>query len=136
MTDKETLLRYRLAQATDTLADAERMLQGGFTPRSVVNRAYYAMFYAVMALFLHAGVAQKTSKHSGVIALFDREFVHPGRIEQRFSKMLHRMFDARQESDYRELLTPLPEEASKSVSLAREFVEEIERQIGGTRRTA
>lgn len=31
MTDKETLFMYRLKQAEETLQDAERMLEGGFS---------------------------------------------------------------------------------------------------------
>ena len=40
MNDKEALFTYRLKQAEETLLDAERMLHGGFSPRSITNRAY------------------------------------------------------------------------------------------------
>lgn len=40
MTDRETLFRYRLPQAEETLADAIMMLDGGAIPRSIVNRSY------------------------------------------------------------------------------------------------
>ena len=63
MTDKETLLSYRLKQAEETLLDAEKMLQNNLSPRSITNRAYYSMFYAVLALFLKEDVNIKTSKH-------------------------------------------------------------------------
>jgi uncharacterized protein (UPF0332 family) len=56
MTDKEALFTYRLKQAEETLLDAERMLQGSFSSRSITNRAYYSMFYAVLALFLKADI--------------------------------------------------------------------------------
>ena len=45
MTDRDSLFLYRLKQAEETLLDAEKMLGGSFTPRSVTNRAYYSMFY-------------------------------------------------------------------------------------------
>ena len=64
MTDREALLAFRIKEAEETLADAERMLQGGLSPRSITNRAYYAMFYAVLALFLKAGINAKTSKYA------------------------------------------------------------------------
>ena len=67
MTDNQTLIAYRLREAEETLHDAEKMLQNNLTPRSVINRAYYAMFYAVLALFISAGINLKTSKHSVVI---------------------------------------------------------------------
>ena len=70
MTDSEALVDYRLKQATETLKDAENMLKNGLTPRSVINRAYYSLFYSVLGLFIHDGVSVNTSKHSGVISLF------------------------------------------------------------------
>jgi len=54
MTDRETLLAYRLKQAEETLADAQAMAESKLSPRSIVNRTYYAMFYAVLGLFLKA----------------------------------------------------------------------------------
>jgi uncharacterized protein (UPF0332 family) len=52
MTDKDALFEYRMQQALTTLDDAKKMLQQEISPRSVINRAYYSMFYMVMALFL------------------------------------------------------------------------------------
>ena len=62
MTDTQALFTYRLRQAAETLRDAEKMLQNDLTPRSVINRAYYAMFYTVLALFISAGLNPKTSR--------------------------------------------------------------------------
>lgn len=47
MTDKQTLLAFRLKQAEETLTDAEKMLQSGLSTRSIINRAYYAVFYSI-----------------------------------------------------------------------------------------
>lgn len=68
MTDLETLAQFRLREARETLKDAENLLVGDYSRRSVVNRAYYAMFYAALALHLHTGTKLKTTKHSGVIS--------------------------------------------------------------------
>lgn len=89
MSDKHSLFLYRMAQADTTLSDAEKMLASGVGPRSIVNRCYYAMFYATLALFLKAGIAARTSRHSGVIGIFDKEFILTGKIDKQFSKMLH-----------------------------------------------
>lgn len=125
MTDKETLLTYRFREAEETLCDAEKMLREGLSPRSVINRAYYSMFYSLLALFISEGINAKTSKHSGVIAIFDKEFVHSGKIDRRYSRMLHRMFDTRQECDYKELVEITTEDAAESVTLATEFVQSL-----------
>ena len=75
MTDKQALFTYRLTQAEETLSDVKKMLEDKLSPRSIINRAYYSMFYAVLALFLKADINLKTSKHAGVISIFDNEFV-------------------------------------------------------------
>ncbi len=91
MTDRQVLTAYRLKQAEETLADAEKMIQGEVSPRSIINRAYYAAFYAILTLFLHSDINPKTSKHSGVITVFDRHFVRSGIFAKRYSKIVHRL---------------------------------------------
>jgi len=39
MTDREVLYHYRMNQAEETLADAQKMLEEDLTPRSIVNRS-------------------------------------------------------------------------------------------------
>lgn len=125
MTDKDVLFRYRITQAEETLSDAEKMLQENLSHRSIVNRAYYSMFYALLALFIDKGVNLKTSKHSGVISFFDKEFVHTGKIDKYYSKILHRMFNMRQEGDYKELVEITPDDAIQSVEYAKMFLDAI-----------
>ena len=125
MTDRQLLLKYRLKQAEETLFDAEKMVESGLSPRSIINRTYYSMFYAVLALFFYEDVHLKTSKHAGIISIFDREFIHTGKMDPYYSKLLHKMFDIRQEGDYKELFVISEEDASKYVNHAKEFVEKI-----------
>jgi uncharacterized protein (UPF0332 family) len=66
------LTDYRLQQAHETLQKAESLCVMSLW-RGTINRPYYAMFYAVLALAVLR--QQVTSKHSGVLAFFDREFV-------------------------------------------------------------
>ncbi len=127
MTDKETLFVYRLRQAEETLADAKKMLEGKLSPRSIINRAYYSIFYALLALFLKADIRLKTSRHAGVISLFDKEFVHTGKIDEHYSKILHKVFNARQEGDYKELAELSYEDAAELIKLAEEFLGEIKK---------
>jgi len=129
MTDKQALCAYRLAQAEETLLDARKMLQNNLSPRSIINRAYYAMFYAVLALFLKADINLKTSKHTGVISIFDKEFVHAGKIDKCYSKIFHKTFGARQVGDYKEFVTFSTENAVEFVKFAEEFLEGIKKFI-------
>lgn len=129
MTDRETLFHYRLNEAEETLADARKMLDSGVSPRSVVNRAYYAMFYAVHALIIYDNVELKSSRHSGMISVFDKIFVHTGRLGQEYSKLLHRLFEARQEADYRELVVYSMDDAAECVRMAVKFLNGVKELI-------
>jgi len=117
------LVSLRLKQAGETLADARVLLDAGRTPRSVVNRAYYAMFYAVLALLQKVGKA--SSKHAGVISLFDKEFVHSGAFPTEMSRSLHRAFDERHESDYETVKTATQEDAIELLDEAERFVQRV-----------
>jgi uncharacterized protein (UPF0332 family) len=127
MTDKEILFLYRLRQAEETLSDAKKMLEDKLSPRSIINRAYYSMFYGVFALFLKHDIKVKTSKHSGIISIFDAEFVHTEKINPCFSKTLHKIFEVRQEGDYKELVEFSYNDADEFVKLAEEFLEGIKK---------
>lgn len=71
----QLLVEYRLSQAQETFREAEILWEKSAF-RGCINRSYYAMFYAVMGLLATQGLG--TSKHSGAISLFDREFVKTG----------------------------------------------------------
>jgi uncharacterized protein len=47
---KHELSKYRIKQAEESLEEARFLLSGNKSPRSIINRAYYAMFYAVFEL--------------------------------------------------------------------------------------
>jgi uncharacterized protein (UPF0332 family) len=125
MTDRQLqlLVKYRLSEAQQTLREASLLLdKSGF--RGSINRSYYAMFYAVLGLLTTHGLG--TSKHSGIISLFDREFVKNGIFSKELSRSLHRAFDERQASDYGEMLEPDQELATDLFEQSQVFVEEIE----------
>jgi uncharacterized protein (UPF0332 family) len=118
----QLLIEYRLREAQETLKEAQLLLNKSAL-RGCINRCYYAMFYALLALLATKGLGN--SKHSGVISLFDREFVKTGIFPKQSSKSLHRIFNERQAHDYGEMLQPdlpLTEELLKQAEF---FVEEI-----------
>ena len=124
---KETLIRYRLDEAKAALQDAQMLYEQNGTPRSVVNRAYYAMFYAVLGLLITIDMG--SSKHRGVIAMFDREFVKKNVFSKEMSAMLHYAFDMRLTGDYRELLEISKEQAGEVLNSAAKFVKSIAEQL-------
>ena len=126
----EDLLFYRIEQAHETLREAEILLNESAL-RGAINRAYYAMFYALLALLATKQLG--TSKHSGALALFDREFVKAGVFPRELSRSLHLAFYLRQTHDYGEMTQVNRQIAEGTLADAQAFVAAIEsylRSIG------
>src|SRR4030042_5444393 len=117
------LIRYRIEQAQTAVEDARFLLEGNRSPQSIVNRSYYAMFYAALALLQKIG--KVPSKHSGVISLFDTEFVMKGVFPQELSRDFHRAFELRQVSDYKVIEPCSKEKAEETCNKAVRFVEAV-----------
>jgi hypothetical protein len=129
MSDKpplHELLRFRLDQAHDSLREAE-ILQTADAHRGAINRAYYAMFYALSALLATRQLG--TSKHSGAIGYFDKEFVKTGVFPPELSRALHMAFEQRQIHDYGEMMTTDGSSSVTTITSARQFVAEIENYL-------
>jgi len=122
----DALICYRIEQAHDTLREAE-ILSGQVALRGAVNRAYYAMFYALLALLATRQLG--ASKHSGVISLFDREFVKTGILSRDLSRSLRMAFERRQTYDYGENISIDESIAQETLDQARTFVAEIEKYL-------
>ncbi len=121
--ERKALIDYRLEQAQEALQDGKLLWEQGGSVRSVINRAYYAMFYALLALL--ASVGKGSSKHSGVIALFDREFVKTGLFSKEDSKTVHKAFKLRQVGDYKEFAPVEPQDAEELLRKAEDFVQKV-----------
>jgi len=122
----QALVTYRLEQADESLEAARTLLDKRLI-RPSVNRAYYAMFYAVLALLARG--KKETSKHSGAIALFDRDFVKQGIFKKEYSRWLHDAFDLRQRSDYAAEYHASPEDAEVTSENAEAFVDEVKKVL-------
>ena len=121
------LIRYRMEQAEESLKDAKVLLDAGRSPRSIINRSYYAMFYAVLALLQKIGKVPR--KHSGAISLFDTEFVLKGIFSKELSKDLHDIFNLRQVSDYQVIERVTSEDAETALERAEGFVEAVAKYL-------
>jgi uncharacterized protein (UPF0332 family) len=116
------LVQYRLKQADDAVRAAHILLDQGFL-RDAVNRSYYGMFYAVLALLVTKQLG--TSKHQGALSLFDREFVRTGVFDKELSAWLHKAFEMHLDADYKELVAIPHEEVQKTLHQAETFVSRV-----------
>lgn len=114
-----------LEKSRRSVSAAERLLKDGDRDFAV-SRAYYAMFYAVQALLLTRGVQR--SKHSGVIAAFNEEFVKTGKLPAELYIRLRDGFENRAEGDYG-LAEISGDQARDAIAGASEFVEAVRRHV-------
>ena len=124
--DLKSLVDYRLDEARESIEEAVLLLEGGKS-RGALNRAYYAMFYATLAMLAIKELG--ASKHSGVIRLFHEHYVRNGTFDKEIARSLSIAFDLRNKSDYRELTSPSSDEAQDTLAAAIKFVAEAERVI-------
>lgn len=114
--DQKPLILYRLSQSRESLKEAEILLQAGMSFRFVMNRLYYSMFYVVLALFAQNKLS--SSKHIGIISLFDKEYIKTGIFDKELSKILHRAFELRQKGDYLEQIDVTLEDIDEIIPAA------------------
>lgn len=129
MKDEEisSLIKYRLEQAQVALDDAKFLLEGKRSPQSIINRSFYAMFYAALALLQKIG--KVPSKHTGVISLFDTEFALKGIFPKKLSRDFHKAFELRQVTDYK-IIEPLSvKNAEETWNKAIHFVEAVKNYL-------
>lgn len=117
---KWELVDYRLKQAEESLDEARFLWEGKKSSRSIINRAYYAMFYAVLGLLVFEPYS--SSKHSGVVSYFNQKFVKNGIFPKETGRALHRAFELRQRVDYKEYVDIPYDEVISIINAAETFV--------------
>lgn len=125
--DKHTQdkIRQYLLRSHQAFSTAELMLQhGDYT--TVVNRAYYTIFYAANALLVTKGLER--SKHSGVLAAFREHFVKTGIIESEYSTYYGAAMNARHAGDYY-LPTPDYKMVLRNLDYAERVLSRIEQAL-------
>ena len=86
------LSKYRLQSAEENLV-ASKTLLNAEQYKSSVNRSYYALFHALRAVTALDGF--DSSKHSGIIAFFNRTYVKEGIFDKSLSKYIDVSFRLR-----------------------------------------
>jgi hypothetical protein len=118
--EQKTLARHRFDRAETTLNEAiDELRRSNY--RLTVNRAYYSVFYAMRAFL--ATVNKDSSKHSGVMALFNQYFIKTGTIPEVNFKAIQSLMDLRHEGDYQDFAKITEEEALGSVETAKMIIE-------------
>ena len=115
-------MKYRLEMAEERLHSSKVLLEAG-SYKDSIGRSYYAMFTAVRALLAMEG--QDFSKHAGVIAYFQKEFVKTGKVDRKYSKYISQAFQIRNNTDYADFLIVSAQDAKEQYEKAKEFLKVI-----------
>lgn len=120
--EQKTLAIHRFQRAETTLKEAvDELSRENF--RLTVNRAYYAVFYAMRAFL--AMVNKDSSKHSGVISLFNQHFIKTGVVSKISFESIQSLMDLRHEGDYQDFAEITEEEAKGSVETAKMVINSL-----------
>ena len=109
---QKDLIKYRFQRAQETLDEATVMLETEHL-YGASNRVYYACFYAVSALLMTKNLS--SSKHAGVMGLFNRHFIKEKLLSVELGKFYSRVFDSRQQSDYGDVITVEAKQLTKDI---------------------
>ena len=122
----DDLVQYRLSSAKERLESARLLLDAGQYKDSI-GRSYYAIFTAVRAVLARDQV--DFSKHAGVIAYFQREYIKSAIFDIKYSKILQRAFQIRNNCDYDDFFIVSKEDATEQYKNALDMVQAIETYI-------
>ena len=117
------LSQYRFGRAVEMLNDAKKLLQQK-SYASSVNRSYYSIFHALRAVTALEGF--DSSKHAGVIAYINKEFVKTGIFDRQLSKILDTAFRLREKADYDDFFIVSRTEAEEQAEKAEKVIEMVE----------
>ena len=116
------LSAHRFGRAKEKLQTAELLMQSD-SYRQSINRSYYAIFHAIRAVNALDGF--DSSKHSGVIAHFNQQYVKTGVFEKTASKIIRGASELREQADYEDFYSATKDEAASVLDGARGFIEMV-----------
>lgn len=120
------LSNHRLETSSEKVKASGILLQNGMYKDSI-GRSYYAIFSATRALLALDCV--DFSKHAGVIAYFQKNYVKEGLFEKKYSKIIQTAFQIRNRSDYDDYFIVSKDEAQEQLNCAQDFLEAVKKYI-------
>ena len=117
------LAGYRMDRAKEMLVAARENLEIGQYKTSL-NRSYYAIFHAMRAMNILKGF--DSSKHSGVIAFFNKEYLKENILDRNLSIVIKNSAFLRENTDYYHFYIASKQEAEKQLEEAERFLDAVE----------
>ncbi len=126
MNNIQDYISYRLKRADEAYDEALFLVQKKRW-NTIVNRLYYACFYAVIALLLKNNI--KVNTHRGTLNQFSLHFIKTNKIDIEFGTLYSQLFDFRQKGDYGDMFDFTEEQVSPLIDHVSHFLKEIKKHI-------
>lgn len=122
------LSKYRFDTAVDELDTSKELLKSQKYKASV-NRSYYAIFHSLRAVTALDDF--DSSKHSGIIAFFNKTYVKEGVFDKEISKLIDTAYRLREKADYQDFYVVSKEQAEEQIIKAERVINTIKPYIEG-----
>ena len=122
MTDdnRKANIRDELARADAAFLAAAALIPLGLHA-DAVSRAYYAVFHMLRALAFARGIETRT--HSGIIHVFNTEFVRPGVFSSSHNRVLSGLQRSRELADYDAAVVFSEDDARAELTAGKSFAD-------------
>ena len=124
--ERKLLVEFEIEKA-HKLIDQFTILENAKLWDTLANRVYYAVFHAVTALLIMNGL--HAGSHQGVSVLFNKHFVKENLVDEKYGRLLARLENMREKSDYTCLFEATKEEVMPMIPQAKEMISIIENLI-------
>lgn len=121
------IVLYRMNSAKTLLVEIKDHIERGYY-NTAMNRMYYACFYAVSALLLHAEI-DGVKSHEGVRQMFGKYFILTGKISKEWGRFYTIVFNNRSAADYEDFKNYDLAATEEMYPQVCSFVELIDKQI-------
>ena len=122
--EERTLLVEFEIEKAHKLIDQFPILEDAKLWDTLANRIYYSVFHAVTALLIKNGL--HAGSHQGVSVLFNKHFIKENLIDEKYGRLLARLENMREKSDYTCLFEATEDEVLPMIPQAVEMVSIIE----------
>lgn len=123
---RQIIVKQEILKAKTFLAEAEKLITLDMWNVSA-NRAYYALYHAILSLMIHDGHAPKT--HSGLITEFGKEYILTGVFDKSHSKLLSQMKTIREKCDYDAFYQAEKDQMVPIINSTKELINLIEKKV-------
>ena len=128
--ERKLLVEFEIEKA-HKLIDQFTILENAALWDTLANRVYYAVFHAVTALLIMNGL--HAGPHQGVSVLFNKHFVKENLVDEKYGRLLARLENMREKSDYTCLFETTKEEVMPMIPQAKEMISIIENLINSNK---